>query len=511
MKHVAALSVAHVSKTFGVTRALDDVSLSFRAGRVTALLGENGSGKSTLIKILSGAHSPDKGDATATVRGTAVKLPLSPWQSHRLGLRFLHQDLGLVMEASVADNVALYEGFVSPALALRARDERRRTAALLERFEVTATPDAYVGDLSPSDQTMVAIARAFGDETTLARRTVVLDEPTAALPGAEVGRVFRAIRRARDAGAAIILVSHRLEEVLEVSDDVAVLRDGRVVAAQSLAGLGADDLIALMLGHPLSRADLDTHNADELGDALLRVRNLAGVRVRGVSLDLRAGEILGVAGLVGSGRSELARLLGGAQQPTAGTIELDGEQVAFAAPYAAVAAGIVTVPQNRKRDGVVLDMTVRENLTLGDLRSVSWRGAIRAGREKAEAQALIERFDVRPPLLELPLRSLSGGNQQKVAVARAVRLKPKVLILDEPTQGVDVGARSEIGQIAVDLKHSGVGILLATSDIDELLELADRVVVLNRGLLQEVIPTDEITRDRLALALAGSFMERSAA
>lgn len=514
MTDSAALAVSHVSKTFGVTRALDDVSLSFRSGQVTALLGENGSGKSTLIKVLSGAHVPDRGAASVTVRGLTRPLPLTPRQSHDLGLRFLHQDLGLVHEATVADNVAFYEGFLSQALRpLRRQGERARTRALLDRFEVKAGPDSYVADLSPSEQTMVAIARAFGLEDQDGR-IVVLDEPTAALPGDEVERVFRAIRRARQSGAAVILVSHRLEEVLEIADEVAVLRDGRAVASRPVSGLGADDLIELMLGHGLERSGGAVTATEGGSEALLRVRGLSGRRLRDVTFDLRPGEVVGVMGLVGSGRSELARLLSGAQRPAAGTIEVDGTPRTFDGPYAALAAGIVAVPQNRKRDGVILDMTIRENLTLGDLRPVSRRGplgGIHTARERAEATELIHRFDIRPPQPEAPLRSLSGGNQQKVAIARAVRLGPRVLVLDEPTQGVDVGARSEIGAIVTDLKRGGVALVLATSDVDELLELADWVLVLDRGRLRDVLPREEITRDRLALALAGAAIQGKAA
>jgi ribose transport system ATP-binding protein len=357
----------------------------------------------------------------------------------------------------------------------------------------------------------VAIARAFGNDTTLAGRVVVLDEPTAALPGDEVARVFRAIRHARQAGAAVILVSHRLEEVLEIADDVVVLRDGRAVDARAVEGLGADDLITSMLGHELERAAGVTVAADVDDTALLQVRDLVGARLRGVSFDVGRGEVLGVAGVVGCGRSELARVLAGVQRPRSGTVQLDGEAKQFADPHAAVVAGIVAVPQNRRRDGVLLEMTVRENLTLGDLGPVSRLGAIRGALERSEARDLIERFDIRPPSLELPLRLLSGGNQQKVAIARAVRLSPKILVLDEPTQGVDVGARSEIAQIVVALKRQGVGIVLATSDEDELLELADRVIVLDRGRLREVLHRQEITRDRLALALSGSPAERIAA
>jgi ribose transport system ATP-binding protein len=309
-------------------------------------------------------------------------------------------------------------------------------------------------------------------------------------------------------------VSHRLEEVLDVADEVAVLRDGRVVASRPVEGLGADDLIELMLGHGLERSGGADTAAGGHGDGLLRVRGLTGRRLRDVGFDLRAGEVLGVAGLVGSGRSELARLVSGAQRPATGTIEVDGAARVFDGPYAALAAGIVAVPQNRKRDGVILDMTVKENLTLGDLRPVSRRGglgAINNGKERAEAAELIRRFDIRPPRPEALLRSLSGGNQQKVAIARAVRLGPRVLILDEPTQGVDVGARGEIGAIVTDLKRQGVAIVLATSDVDELLELADRVLILDRGRLREVLAREDITRDRLALALAGAALQGKAA
>ncbi|WP_261555655.1 sugar ABC transporter ATP-binding protein [Frankia tisae] len=498
------LSISGVSRSFGATRALDDVSLTFPGGSVTALLGENGSGKSTLIKILAGVLAPDPGRAALRVREAEVALPLSPARAHALGLRFLHQDLGLMGEATVADNIGLYSGYLSRALTpLRSGQERRRAALLLERFEVRASPDDYVCDLSLSDQTMVAIARAFEDADGDASRILVLDEPTAALPDDEVDRVFGAIRRARDAGAAVILVSHRLEEVLQIADRVAVLRDGRLVRQRPVAGLAAGDLVEMMIGKDLTEYESAPTAVDELHQPIVIGRGLHGRRLAGVDIEIYPGEVLGVGGLVGSGRSELTRILGGAQRPRRGTLEVGGRPRSYAAPHAAVADGIVTVPQNRRRDGVLGELTVRENLTLGDLRSLTRWSMIDRAREKAEARTLIEQFDIRPRELEFPVRLLSGGNQQKVAIARAVRLRPRVLVLDEPTQGIDVGARREVAGIIRRLKADGMAIVLGTSDGDELLDLADRALILDRGRTRRVFGPGELTRSRLTHATAG--------
>jgi ribose transport system ATP-binding protein len=496
-----ALIVRDLSKTFGATRALRRVSLTFPNGTITALLGENGSGKSALIKSLAGVYTPDPGRGEIEV-GSFGSLPRhTPDVAWERGLRFLHQDLGLVQEARVVDNIAFTAGYLSGQLSLvRRRKERARAQELLDRFSVGASPDAYLADLSPSDQTMIAVARLFGEDDP-GNKVFFLDEPSATLPGDQVELVFGAMRRACDEGASVVLVSHRLEEVLEIADRVVVLRDGQVVAEQPIEGLGVADLVELMIGRPLEQREFTSTGVRSRDDALLRVEGLAGGRLNGVDIELERGTILGVTGLVGCGRSALIRLLAGSQVPRAGKIFIDGKEYAFRSPRDAISAGLASVPQDRRRQGVVLDFTIRENLTLGNLRDVRGRFALSPALERKAALEFIHRLDIRPPDPEKLVRTLSGGNQQKVAVGRVLRLAPKVLLLDEPTQGIDIGARDEIGQVLRKLTAEGISVILASSDGDELLDLADRIVVLDRGHVRTVLERDEITRENLALAI----------
>nr|WP_237419140.1 sugar ABC transporter ATP-binding protein [Kitasatospora sp. SID7827] len=496
-----------LSKSFGSHRVLRELSFRLRPGTVTALLGENGSGKSTLVKVLAGVHTPDPAAHTGLrIAGQDVPLPLDPARARAAGLRFLHQDLGLVGELTVAENLALTLEGTGRALApVSRRAEAERAARLLAAFDVRVRADAHVADLSASQQGMLAVARVFGDVPPGVRPVVFLDEPTAALAADDVARLYTAVRRLTAEGASVVLISHRLEEVLEVADHVLVLRDGQLVADQPNAGLTADLLVEQLTGRPFERAPGGPGaGADRAGAPLLSVRGLTGARLRGVDLDLHAGEVLGVTGLVGCGRSELARILAGAQRPTGGRILLNGTEHRFGGPAAALAAGIASVPQNRHREGVLLGLTVRENLTLGDLRPVTRRGLLRRRLERAEAERLIAEFDIRPPEPEAVLAELSGGNQQKVALARAVRLRPAVLVLDEPSQGIDIGAREHVARTVRALRDRGAGVLLAGSDLDELMELADRVLILDRGRPSAVLDLDGTGRDALFHAVTGA-------
>ncbi|HEY0277165.1 MAG TPA: sugar ABC transporter ATP-binding protein [Solirubrobacterales bacterium] len=503
---VPALKVTGLSKTFPVTKALDSLSLELEAGGVTALLGENGSGKSTLVKILAGVQPPDPGGAIGAW-GRDLGGSLTPAAARDAGLRFVHQDVGLLPEMTVADNVALGSAYLSgPMARVRPRAERARTVELLGAFGLAIDPDALAGSLSPLERTMVAVARAMASTRRGARRIVVLDEPTATLPAEEVGVLFDAIRAACADGAAVLLVTHRLPEVMALADRIAVLRDGRLVADRQLGGLGTDDLVTLMLGKELERVSAPEGERvpTRRSDLAVAVKGLSGKRLAEVDLDIYGGEILGLAGLVGSGRSELMRILAGVQGRVDGLLEVAGEPVQMRSPRDAIARGIVLVPQERRRDGCILAMKLRENLTLGNLDDVAGFGTVRRRAERRLATDMIERFGIRPPAPEQPMSLFSGGNQQKAVIARSVQRDPTVLLLDEPTQGIDIGARTEIAAILRDLRRRGTAIVLASSDDDELLELADRVAVFSRGRLVRELQGTNLTREELARATKGA-------
>ncbi|WP_194903831.1 sugar ABC transporter ATP-binding protein [Catenulispora rubra] len=505
-----ALSLRHVSKSFAGQRALADVSFDVPRGEITALLGMNGSGKSTLIKILAGVYEPDPG-GILHVAGEPVTLPMRPAQAHAHGLRFLHQDVGLVGALSIADNFALAERFRTrgPFMAIDRRAQNRHVARALAFFGIDRDAASLVSALDPTTRTMVGVARAFQDqddsaqsaEASFRKNILVLDEPTASLPAEEVGTVLRTLERLRAAGGTVIYVSHRTDEVRRIADRLLVLRDGRLVADQESQGLSSAAIVSLVIGRtftPEARAERPQVQADR--DAALTADGLSGRRLRDVGLQVRAGEILGVAGLVGCGRSELIRILAGAEQPTAGRMTVDGKPYAPEAPADALARGVSCVPQNRHVDGCVLPMTVRENLSLGRLRSfVTGAGTLRADAEHADAARLIADYSVKPADSARPIATLSGGNQQKVVVARAASRRGRVLLLDEPTQGVDALAKQEIATSIRALASGGTAVLLASSDFQELAALCDRVLVLDRGAQVALVEGDDISEERLTL------------
>lgn len=511
MEHNAAVSIRGISKTFTGQRALDEVSLEIPAGKVTALLGMNGSGKSTLIKILAGVYAPDPG-GKLWVQGEELALPLTPSAAHAAGLRFLHQDLGLVDQLSIADNFALSDGFLTRSILspVKLRREHAHVAATLELLGIDEHPGRLVGDLTPSTRTMVGIARAFQHRSgndgggapgidALRRNILVLDEPTASLPADEAERVLALLDMLRSHGGTAVYVSHRIEEVRRIADNVAVLRDGRLVADEPLGERDAAAIVSLVIGRELDTPAIRPA-AEREGAVLLSTRGLSGPRLDGIDLDVRAGEIVGVTGLIGCGRSELVRLIGGAQQPNGGSMSLAGKPYAPDSPAAAIAGGVACVPQNRRRDGVVLDLGVGENLTLGRLGRYTRGPVVNRAAEKAAAADLSRRFLIKAASLAAPVRSLSGGNQQKVVVARAASGTPLMLLLDEPSQGVDALARQEISRLLKEQADNGVAILVASTDYDDFVGLADRVIVLDRGRIAAELSGPEITEDGIALA-----------
>ncbi|WP_437773410.1 sugar ABC transporter ATP-binding protein [Arthrobacter sp. KNU40] len=502
-----ALRIENLSKTFAGQRALSDVSFSVPRGKITALLGMNGSGKSTLIKVLAGVYQPDPHAALA-VGGTALSLPMTPHAAHQAGLRFLHQDVGLVDSLSIADNFAFVDRFRAPGLLgpISLRRQYEHVAATLEKFGISVHPGALVGSLNPTLRTMVGLARAFQDEDesgvqAFAKNVVVLDEPTASLPAEEVDAILTSLEELKANGGTVIYVSHRTEEVKRIADQLVILRDGKLVADEPIAEMSVDDIVARVVGKRLEKTKIPRASERE-GEVVIAARGIAGPKLRGVDLQVRSGEIVGLAGLVGCGRSELIRILAGAQKPSSGEMELVGAAYAPDSPAVAISAGVACVPQERRREGAVLSMTVQENITLGRLNAFTRNGSLDGRKEREGAQRLITEFAVKPPEPSRLIGLLSGGNQQKVVVARAAGYGGLVLLLDEPTQGVDALAKQEIANIIRALAAEGRAVVLASTDFEEFVGLCDRVVVLDRGRLVAEATGEEISEEHLALLCA---------
>jgi rhamnose transport system ATP-binding protein len=488
------LKLSGVAKSFAGVRALRGVDLDLRPGEVHALVGENGAGKSTLVKIVTGAHAPDEG--TVEIDGRAVHR-LDPPLARRLGVAPIYQQPALLPDLSVAENLALG---LEPAGAWRRvdwRERRRRARELLGRVGARIDPDAEAGSLRMAEQQLVEIARALGGQA----RILIMDEPTAALAEPEAERLFALIGDLRAHGVGIVYISHRLAEVLRIADRVTVLRDGAVVETRSAAGLTQPELIRLMVGREL--AAVFPKRPVARGDVVLEARGLASRAggVKEVSFELRAGEILGLAGLVGSGRTELARVLFGLTPADAGELRLRGRPVHVASPEDALALGLAYLPEDRRRHGVIPEMSVAANATLAVLEAIASGPFLDAGKERELAQGFVERFGIRTPALTTPVAQLSGGNQQKVALARWLATRPAVLVLDEPTQGVDVGAKAEIHRLMVDLAEQGLAILMISSELPEVLGMSDRIAVTRGGTIVATLDRASATPEGL-LALA---------
>jgi ribose transport system ATP-binding protein len=489
------LELRGVSKRFSAQTALSGVDLSIKHGEVHALVGQNGSGKSTLIKILAGYHLPDTG--TASCGGRAIELGNAK-ASRDVGMRFVHQDLGLVLSMSVLDNVMLGGQYPRGLLGrIRWREARERARSYLGVLGSLADPRAPAGSLSLAERAAVAIARALADASD-ERLLLVLDEPTAALPASDVGRLLDVIERLRAEQHGVLLVSHHLDEVLRISDRVTVLRDGAVVAALPIKDVDNEQLTELIVGHPVALADRAqrtasprAHDVPEATNVpVFRVENLSGGRLRGIDIPVRAGEIVGVAGITGSGRESVVPLLSGAAMRI-GTVEIAGQVVPPGRAHDALQMGMAHVPGERLRNGIFENLNVRENMTTGSLHRHVRLGRIQKGSERREARTWINRLGVAARSGESAILHLSGGNQQKVLVARALRQSPKVLLLDDPTMGIDIGAREQIHTIIAQCAADGMAVLIISTDSDELSRLADRVIVLARGRVFRIINRDD--------------------
>lgn len=489
---LAALSI---SKSYAGVRALRDVSFDLRAGEVHALVGENGAGKSTLIRIMTGAERADSG--TLIVGGHDVH-HMDPAAARALGIAAIYQQPSLFPDLSVAENIALSLEAGSAWHRVDWKARHRRAAELLDRIGASIDPSRLVATLTMPEQQIVEISKAIGSDA----RIVIMDEPTASLAEREVERLFDVIARLRRSSVGIVYISHRLDEIFAVADRITVLRDGQTVSTCDAAEITRAALIDLMVGRALG--DIFARRPMTPGDVALEVRGLSSraAGVRDITLSVRAGEILGLAGLVGSGRTQLAETLFGLRPADAGEIAVRGVPVRIASPVDAIEAGIAYLPEDRRQHGVVLDMSVAANTSMASLRAVSRAGLIDAARERSRAVDYVERFAIKTPNVLADVGSLSGGNQQKVALARWLATDPAVLILDEPTQGVDVGSKAAIHGLMQRLTERGLAVIMISSELPEILGMSDRVAVMHAGSIRGELSRDEASPAAvLAMAL----------
>jgi rhamnose transport system ATP-binding protein len=491
------LNVTHLTKHFAGVRALTDASLDVRAGEIHALVGENGAGKSTLVRIVTGALSPDAG--SVTYDGRAIEV-FTPTAARSLGIAAIHQHPTLFPDLSIAENLALglEAGGAWTRIDWRARRERARK--LLSRVGARIEVDREAASLRLPEQQLVEIARALGAHAKL----LILDEPTASLTPQEVDRLFTLLAELRAAGTALVYISHRLEELPRLADRVTVLRDGRTVGTREMGSVTKGELIRLMVGREVEA--IFPKREIVIGEPVMTLEGVTSraAGVHDVSFTIRRGEIVGLAGLVGAGRTELARVLFGIEQLDAGTIRLNGRAIQPRSPEEAIAHGIAYLPEDRRRHGVILDLGVDANLTLATLKAISNHGFLDHEAEASIANGLVQTLGIKTAALTTPVRNLSGGNQQKVALGRWLVRPPTVLILDEPTQGVDVGAKSEIHRLIGELAAKGMAVLMISSELVEVLGMSDRIVVMRNGGVAAEVPRADATAESVMAAAFGT-------
>ncbi|MFL5331605.1 MAG: sugar ABC transporter ATP-binding protein [Geminicoccaceae bacterium] len=499
------VALTGIAKRFGVVQALKGVSLDLPAATVTALVGENGAGKSTLMRILEGEHAPDQGSIAVDGRPVAFA---SAREAHEAGIRIVHQEPEIIPELSVAENIFIGDLKAKASLFVDWAGLQRRAQAMLARFglERALEPAAACHGLGPAQRQLIEIMRALRPGV----RLLCLDEPTSSLTEDEAQRLFAMIRALRADGVGIVYISHRLREVMDLADRVAVLRDGELVAVRNAAEVDEATTMRLMVGRDLG--ELFGHRTRVRDEVVLELRSVTTAKVRDCSLAVRAGEIVGLGGLVGAGRTELARATFGMDRLQGGEIRVFGRPLALRAPADAILAGIGLVPEDRKQEALLLLRSVRDNVSLCVPEKISRLGFFDRGAESRLVLALTRRLGVRTPSIEQHVRKLSGGNQQKVVFARWLAREPRILILDEPTRGIDVGAKLEIYRLIEELAEAGIAILVISSELTELLGLTDRIVVMRAGAIVGELPTATATEEAvLALAMGQPAPEKAAA
>jgi len=499
----------NISKSFGEVRVLSAVDLDVLPGEIHGLLGENGSGKSTFIKVLAGFHEPDPG-GELQINGEHVPLPLAPGAFRDYGMSFVHQDLGLMLSLTVLENLRLGEFSRARRWAISWRKEAQAARELFNEFNVDLDPTARVADLSGTERALLAIIRAMHEMRTLHSNArggsglLILDEPTVFLPETGRRQLFGLMRDIAAGGSAVLFVSHDLDEVREITDRVTVFRDGSLKATVETAAVSDVDLVQLIIGRALSDYTEDREQAPPSGapapSLAAKVESLGDHRMGTVTFRLRTGEVLGLTGLLGSGFERVPYLLFGAYTADSGTLEMDGQPLSLQAmnPVKAIGHGMALIPADRQRDGSVGSISVRDNAMLQIMdRYSTWRGLDRR-RMAQDCERTLETFDVRPPIPGIPYQSLSGGNQQKVLLAKWLSAEPKLLLLHEPTQGVDVGARAQIYNFIREAAQLGCSVVCASSDYEQLATICDRVLIFERGRVAREFTGSELTKERIS-------------
>ncbi|WP_047154654.1 sugar ABC transporter ATP-binding protein [Aneurinibacillus tyrosinisolvens] len=490
------IEMKDISKSFSNVAVLKNVSFSLQEGEIHALMGENGAGKSTLMKILTGIYTSDGG--SIAVRGKEVRFS-NPKEAEQMGIAVIHQELNIIPQLTVAENMFLGRDLCYGKTGiLRTREMKKKTREYLERLGVAIDPDTEAGTLSIGQQQMVEIARAL----SINAEVLIMDEPTAALTDKEIEALFTVIRGLRAQGVGIVYISHRMEEIFALCDRISVLRDGSFIGTEVIKDTNLERIVRMMVGREIGERFPERITA--IGEERLRVENVTeGKVLSGISFTARRGEIVGIAGLMGSGRTEIARLLFGADRKKSGTVLLDGKEMTIHNPSDAIRAGIGFVTEDRKSQGLILGLSVRENMSLANLGSVSRRGIMSAASENRLSSEMMQRLNVKAKDAGQTVKSLSGGNQQKVVIGKWLGIKPKVLILDEPTRGVDIGAKKEIYTIMNQLTADGVTILMISSELPEILGMSDRIIVMHEGKIAAIMDKAQATQESIMHAATG--------
>lgn len=483
------LQMEGITKGFPGVKALDGVDLKLKEGSVMALLGENGAGKSTLMKILSGVYTKDSGTIFFEGQNLEVK---NPRDAQEKGIAIIHQELNLIPQLSIGENIFLGREPLKVGGLIDWKKLYEDSQKLIAQLGLEYSPKKLVEDLSVAEQQLVEVAKALSMDS----KVIIMDEPTDALMDAEVERLFSIIKKLKSENKSVVFISHRLKEIFEICDEVTIIRDGKYVGSKLVEEITEDQIIEMMVGRKLTeqfpRVEV------EAGKMMLEVKNLKNKYLKDISFDLKEGEILGIAGLVGSKRTELAKTLYGVYHKESGNVILDGKEINPKTPKEALDSGIVYISEDRKQEGLILELSIRENMTISSLDTFKKSfGMIDKSKEEKTVQTYISKMSIKTPTMNQLIKNLSGGNQQKVAIAKGLMRNPKVLILDEPTRGVDVGAKKEIYELINELKKEGKSIIVISSEMPEILGISDRIIVMHEGSLKGILYTKDASQEKI--------------